>query len=395
MRLRHHEDVYTSYAARDPLVRKRSLTAVSMTEHAVSAQATGAYLTALRACAHGLTLPRCTGLLGTNREYRGDTMGNFVKAFSEITRDDLQVAGGKAANLGELTRARFNAPAGFCVTSESLPYHIECNQLQDRIREAVAGFDYEDFAAMEEKTEAIRSLIMSAPLPQDVRREVVDAIQDLVGAEDTFVAVRSSVAVKDSSISSFPGMMDTYHYLKGEEEIIEHIKMCWASLWTVRATFNRFHKGIAHELGLIAPIVQRMVNPEVAGILFTANPISGSRAEMVVEANWGLGESVVSGKSMNDFFLIDKSDLSLKTKKIAKKTVMVCFDDEKGFGRKEVEVPPQKMDTPTISDDQVHDLGAIGLKIEGLFGFPQDIEWAYQTNELFILQSRNVRNLKD
>jgi pyruvate,water dikinase len=360
----------------------------------LTAQATGAFLTARRACAHGRTLPRCTGLLGTNREYRGDTMGNFVKAFSEITRNDLQVAGGKAANLGELTRARFNAPAGFCVTSESLPYHIERNQLQERIAEVIAEFDYEDFAAMEEKTEAIRSLIMSARLPQDLSREVVDAIRDLVGTEDTFVAVRSSVAVKDSSISSFPGMMDTYHYLKGEEEIIEHIKMCWASLWTVRATFNRFHKGIAHELGLIAPIVQKMVNPEVAGILFTANPISGNRAEMVVEANWGLGESVVSGKSMNDFFLIDKSDLSLTTKKIAKKTVMVCFDDEKQVGRKEVAVAPEMMDATTLSPEQVAQLGRIGLEIEAVFGFPQDIEWAFQKGELFILQSRNIRTLK-
>lgn len=343
----------------------------------------------------GGTFIICSGFLGTNREYRGDTMGKFVKAFNEMTKGDLQLAGGKAANLGELTRARFNAPAGFCVTSESLPYHIEYNRLQARIKDIAAGFDYEDFAAMEQKTEDIRTLIMSAPLPEDLQSELVDAVRKLVGPEEAFVAVRSSVAVRDSPISSFPGMMDTFHYLKGVEEVIKHIKMCWASLWTVRATFNRFHKGIAHDLGLIAPIVQRMVNPEVAGILFTANPITGNRSEMVVEANWGLGESVVSGKSMNDFFLIDKSNLSLKSRKIAKKTIMVCFDQGKGFGRKEMEVPPHQMEAPTISEDQVRDLGSVGLKIEELFGFPQDIEWAYQSKELFILQSRDIRNLKD
>ncbi|MBI5603211.1 MAG: phosphoenolpyruvate synthase, partial [Deltaproteobacteria bacterium] len=191
------------------------------------------------------------------------------------------------------------------------------------------------------------------------------------------------------------GMMDTFHYLKEREEILKHIKLCWASLWTSRATFNRYHKKIDHHLGLIAPIVQKMINPEVAGILFTANPITSSQKEMVIEANWGLGESVVSGKSMNDFFSLDKATLKIKQKKIAKKTVMVCFDEEKGVGRKEITVNPDLMDRPTLSDDQVQELGQIGITIEGLFGVPQDIEWAYEKGNLFILQSRNIKNLKE
>jgi pyruvate,water dikinase len=322
-------------------------------------------------------------------------MRQFVKSFGEMTRKDIQEAGGKAANLGELTQNGFNVPPGFCVTSDALFHLVEENGLQPRIDAIVKTLDYEDFGGMENKTSEIRELITKAEIPRDLYSQISEAITELDQPQASFVAVRSSVAVKGSEISSFPGMMDTYHYLKGEEEIVAHLKMCWASLWTGRATMNRHHKNIDHSLGLIAPIVQKMVNPEIAGVLFTANPITSSRDEMVIESNWGLGESVVSGKSMNDFFVVTKSDLQIKQKNISKKTVMICFDGEKGFGRKEKAVDPDKMDAPTLSDSQARELGEVGLKIEEVFGFPQDIEWAYQMGELFILQTRNIRTLKE
>jgi pyruvate,water dikinase len=321
-------------------------------------------------------------------------MRRFTRSFFLITKTDTQVAGGKGANLGELTQAGFNVPRGFCVTSDALLHHVEYNHLEPIIDTIVAKFNYDDFEAIETQTAEIRFLITSGEIPQDLRSELVNAIREIVGPDDSFVAVRSSVAIKGTDISSFPGMMDTFHYLKGEEEIIKHIKMCWASLWTSRATFTRYHKKIDHKLGLIAPVVQKMVNPETAGVLFTANPITSKRDEMVIEANWRLGESLVSGKSMNDFFLIDKSTLTEKTRRIAKKTFMVCFDEEKGFGRKESTVDPDMMNAPTLSVDQVHELGEIGIKIEAHFDFPQDIEWAYERGKLFILQSRNIRSLK-
>ena len=321
-------------------------------------------------------------------------MGTFVKTFGEMTKKDIQEAGGKAANLGELTRNGFNVPQGFCITSESFFYHIHRNGLQPEIDAIVASFDYEDFGAMEEKTARIRDFITNAEIPRDLNQEIEEAIAELNKSQNVFVAVRSSVAVKDSPISSFPGMMDTYHYLKSEKQIVEHIKKCWASLWTIRATVTRHHKNIDHNLGLIAPIVQKMVHSEIAGVLFTANPINSSRDEMVIEANWGLGESVVSGKSMNDFFLLDKSPLKLRDKRILKKTIMICFDEEKGCGRKETAVEPEMMDSATLTESQVLELGEIALKIEKHFDFPQDIEWAIENGELYILQSRNIRTLK-
>ena len=321
-------------------------------------------------------------------------MRRFVKKLGEMTKRDSQEAGGKAANLGELEQNGFNVPSGFCVTSGSLSYVIDQNDLQPKMDAIVHSLDYDDYKGMEEKTSEIRDLISNAQIPDNLYQEISQSIRELLQTEQPFVAVRSSVAVKDSQVSSFPGMMDTFHYLKGEEEIIKHIKMCWASLWTVRATMNRCHKGIDHRAGLIAPIVQKMVHSEVAGVLFTANPITSVRDEMVIEANWGLGESVVSGKSMNDFYLMSKSPLRLKDKRISKKTLIVCFDEETGFGRKEMDVGADKMDAPTLSDHQVLELGEIAIRIEALFGSPQDIEWAYEKGDLFILQSRNIRTLK-
>jgi len=321
-------------------------------------------------------------------------MAKLVKKFEEMSKKDIQEAGGKAANLGELTHAGFNVPPGFCVTSDALPYLIKECGLQPRIDEIVAGFDYEDFGGMDEKTAEIRELISAVEIPVDLHQEISEAVKFLEDPEPPFVAVRSSVAVKDSAISSFPGMMDTYHYLKGEEEIIEHVRKCWASLWTTRATLTRHHKNVEHHLGLIAPIVQKMVHSEIAGVLFMANPITSNREEIVIESNWGLGESVVSGKSMNDFYLLSKSPLKIKDKKISKKTLIITFDEEKGYGRKEMAVAPDKMDAVTLSDGQAEELGRIGLKIDELFGAPQDIEWAYAEGDLYILQSRNIRTLK-
>lgn len=321
-------------------------------------------------------------------------MGRFVKSFGEMTKENVQEAGGKAANLSELTRGGFNVPPGFCVTSEALPYHLAENGLDGQIEMLAATLDYDDFEGLENTTSQMRALIATAPIPSDLEAEIREAIAGLVTDPGIMVAVRSSVAVKGTAISSFPGMMDTFHYLRGEDEILDHVKRCWASLWTTRAAVARRHKDIDHSLGLISPVVQKMVHSEVAGVLFTANPITGSRDELVVESNWGLGESVVSGKSMNDFYVMRKSDLAVSTRRVAKKTVMCDLDRMKGFGRVDCDVPPELMEKATLSDAQLRQLGETGKGIEDHFGHPQDIEWAYEGGRLYILQSRNIKGLQ-
>ena len=256
------------------------------------------------------------------------------------------------------------------------------NGLAEEIdRLAATRSTIEDYEGVENITGQIRALIEDATIPADLDDEIRRHIAELT-SDGALVAVRSSVALKDTPISSFPGMMDTYHYIKGADEILRHVRMCWASVWTARAAFNRLHHDIDYHLALIAPVVQRMVDADIAGIMFTANPMTGSRDEIVIESNWGLGESVVSGKSMNDFFVLAKADLSVITRRIARKTVYMCFDEEQGAGRKEMVCTAEMSEQPTLEDDAVHALGEMGLRIESWFGQPQDIEWAYEDGEL-------------
>lgn len=324
-------------------------------------------------------------------------MSTYVKRLQEMTRADFQETGGKAANLGELARHGFHVPPAFCVTARSLDHVIEANHAMPKILDIASTFDYEDYDGMEEKTARIRELIASARIPRDLEAEIRQGIETLGGAsgEEPFVAVRSSVAVRESTVSSFPGMMDTFHFLKGEAEIVEYIRKCWASLWTARAAMRRHQMGIDHAKGIIAPLVQKMVNADVAGVMFTANPITGSREEIVIEANWGLGESLVSGESINDYFLLGKGSPSpIREKRVQKKTIMVTLDKEKGVGRKKYDVPPELSDAATLSDDQLRELAARGVEIENVFQFPQDIEWAYENSMLYLLQSRKIKGLK-
>jgi pyruvate,water dikinase len=188
-------------------------------------------------------------------------------------------------------------------------------------------------------------------------------------------------------------MMDTYHYVEGEAELLGKIRECWASLWTARAAFARHRQDIAHDRGLIAPVIQLMVNADTAGVLFTAHPITQATTEIVIESNWGIGESVVSGRSMNDFFVVDKASLAVKERRIARKNVMVTMDVGRGSGRLEQAVPPARASEPTLSEAQLVELGRTSKGIEDHFGFNVDMEWAYQDGTLYVLQARRIRKV--
>lgn len=314
-----------------------------------------------------------------------------ILSLEEITKDDVQRCGGKATSLGVLTRAGARVPPGFCIVADAFFYVVDSNSLSDRIAGIAASLNFDDYNDVEAKTALIRSLITSAAIPDDLEQDIRERYRKLASGDNKFVAVRSSVAVKDSPISSFPGMMDTYHYVLGEADVLEKIRECWASLWTARAAFTRYQKKVSHERGLIATVIQLMVNADTAGVLFTANPITKATSEVVIESNWGLGESVVSGRSMNDFYVLDKESLTVKQKKIARKTMMVTMDGDKGSGRKEQAVPPERATAPTLSDQQLVELGETSKKIEQYFNFNADIEWAYQNGALYILQTRRIR----
>lgn len=319
-------------------------------------------------------------------------MSRYVLDFKEIGVKDVQRCGGKGASLGELTRAGLRVPPGSCILAEALPYVISANNLNGHIADIVAGLNFDDYKNVEEGTAKIRSLIVGATLPDDLAQEIREHYDALVSGDNKYVAVRSSVGVRETNISSFPGMMDTYHYVLGETEVFEKVRECWASLWTFRAAYARYQQNIPHHQGYIAPVVQLMVNPETAGVLFTAHPVTKNPDEIVIEANWGLGESVVSGKSVNDFFVLDKETLAVKQQQIGRKTVMVTMA-ETGSGREEKPVPPTQVSMQTLSLAQLAELGAMGRKIEKHFGFKVDVEWAYQRGLVYILQTRKIRGI--
>jgi pyruvate,water dikinase len=322
----------------------------------------------------------------------------YVKLLDEMTKEEFLETGGKAANLGELIRNGFNVPGGFCVTGRSLEILMDRGGIESGIMEIVGTMDFETYGDIENKSAQIRGMITDAPIPQDLLDEIkqqINALKTQEG-EDPFVAVRSSVAVKGSTISSFPGMMDTYHFIRGEGQIIENIRRCWASLFTARAMYRRHQQDIPQDRGVIAPIVQVMVNADVAGVMFTANPITSSRDEIVIEANWGLGESLVSGEAIVDYFVLTRDEPpGIKEKRVQNKNIMVTLDREKGIGRKKYELTGSMVTDCTLTDEQLFELAEIGPRIEELFGYPQDIEWAYEKGQLFILQSRKVKGLKN
>lgn len=303
----------------------------------------------------------------------------------------FQECGGKAAHLGELTSLNLCVPRGFAVLGEAYFRHLRNNHLEEKIRNIATTINYEDFQDLEEKTGQIRALIIDAPMPPEIEKEIIENYESLSGGEpqQPFVAVRSSVAVKDSPISSFPGMMDTFHYIRGAKNVVDKVRECWASVWSGRAAFARHSKGVEHTKAIIAPTVQLMVNSEVAGVLFTVNPISGAKDDIVIESNWGLGETVVCGKCQSDLYIMNKRPIKIRNKKIARKEQ--TFVQAKEGGAEWAPVEPDKVNKATLTDEQIEELCKIACTIEDHYGCYQDIEWAYEKGNLYILQARRAK----
>ena len=313
----------------------------------------------------------------------------FVKRFEHLTKDMFEECGGKAAHLGELTSLRLRVPSGFAVVADAYEHHLKVNNLAGPIDAIAAGITFDDYKGLDEKTTQIRNLIVAAPVPPEIEKEITENYATLSSVQDPFVAVRSSVAVRESPISSFPGMMDTFHYIRGAANVVEKVRECWASLWSARAAFARHSKGLDYRKAVIAPTVQLMVNSEVAGVLFTVNPITGEKDEIVIESNWGLGETVVCGRCQSDLYVLTKSPVTIKDRRIAQK--QETYIQAEGGGAHWTEVAPDKVGEPTLSAEQVEELCRIACMIEEHYGCHQDIEWAFEHGTLYILQARRAR----
>jgi len=313
----------------------------------------------------------------------------------DLTADDVALAGGKGANLGELVRIGVPVPPGFVVTTEAYRRFLRETGLEEKIRELLEGLNVEDPASLEETSRRIRELILSKPMPRDVEEAIRAAYRELgrrLKIEEPLVAVRSSASAEDLPEASFAGQQDTYLNVRGEDKVVEKVKACWASLFTARAIAYREDKGIDHLKVAMAVVVQKMVNSRSSGVMFTIHPTTGNRDVVVIESSWGLGEAIVGGKVTPDMFVIDKKTLRIVEKKINRKEIMIIYDPVRGENV-EVKVPEELAEKPSISDEEAITLAKYGIKIEQHYNNPMDIEWAIDKdieppNNIFIVQAR-------
>ncbi|NJE25491.1 phosphoenolpyruvate synthase [Thermococcus sp. MV5] len=334
----------------------------------------------------------------------------FIKWFEELRKEDVPLVGGKGANLGEMTSAGIPVPPGFCVTAEAYKYFVENvkvedgRTLQEWIMDVVSKTNVDDSKQLQENTAKIREKIISMEMPEEIAKEIEQAYKELsqrFGKEEVYVAVRSSATAEDLPEASFAGQQETYLDVVGVDDVKEKVKRCWASLWTARATFYRAKQGFDHSKVYLSAVVQKMVNSETSGVMFTANPVTSDRSEIMINAAWGLGEAVVSGAVSPDEYIVEKGTWKIKEKFIAKKEIMIVRDPETGKGTVKVSTAeylgPEYVEKQVLTDDQIIEVAQIGAKIEEHYGWPQDIEWAYDKDDgkLYIVQSRPVTTLKE
>jgi pyruvate,water dikinase len=303
----------------------------------------------------------------------------------------LETAGGKGAALARMAAAGLPVPPGFHVTTAAYKRFVVENGLQPAILKAAREAGAGDPTAQERAAATIRALFEWGAMPRDLASAIRRAYADLEG-NGPAVAVRSSATAEDLPEASFAGQQETYLNVRGEAALLEAVRRCWASLWTARAIGYRARRGIASEDVALAVVVQVMVPAGVSGVLFTANPTTGARDELIVNAGFGLGEAIVSGQVTPDSYVLDKAGLAVRQESIGEKAAMVVPVDGQGTASRPV--PTARRRERALSPPVLHELAGLGLQIESLFdGTPQDIEWAVADGACWILQARPITGL--
>ncbi|MEM0172765.1 MAG: phosphoenolpyruvate synthase, partial [Thermoproteota archaeon] len=315
----------------------------------------------------------------------------LVLWFKEISKDDELIVGGKSANLGEMYNSvKVPIPNGFSTTSLAYKKFIEENGLEDKIENILKNLDENDSKQLEEASKKIRNLIVNAKLSKEFEKEILDHYHELIKEEgQPFVAVRSSGTAEDLPNASFAGQQETYLNVKGDKELLQKIKQCFASLYTERAIYYRRKMKIDENKIALAVAVQKQVYSKSAGVMFTLNVSNGDTSVIMIESSYGLGEYVVQGTLTPDIFYVDKATLSIKERSISNdKTKMLVVNSE--GGTEEEKVPKELVSISSLTDEQVLTLAKYGLEIERHYNHPMDIEWALdeRDNNLYIVQAR-------
>jgi pyruvate,water dikinase len=321
----------------------------------------------------------------------------FIKNFRELTKNDAEIAGGKGASLGEMTNAGIPVPPGFVVLAGAFERFCEETDLNVEIDSILHKVNHAEMHTVENASEQIQALILAKEMPEDIREEIREGFKDL---GSRFVAVRSSATAEDSSSAAWAGQLDSFLNTE-ESNLLTNVRKCWASLFTPRAIFYRFEKDLHKTKISVAVVVQKMVESEVSGIAFSVHPVTEDYNQMIIEAGLGLGEAIVSGQITPDSYVVDK-----EPRKIIDTNVSV---QERGLFRKVGGPNPLNTDGQSgnewrdisssegekqkLSEKQILELSEIILRIEKHYGFPCDIEWAFEKELFYIVQSRPITTL--
>ena len=317
----------------------------------------------------------------------------LIAWLDDLSNEDVNIAGGKGASLGEMWNAGLPVPPAFVVTAEAYKYFIKETKLNKKIMDILEGLDVNNNDELTMKSAEVRTLIESAEMPTDLKIAIVESynrLGEMTGSDETFVAVRSSATAEDLPDASFAGQQDTYLNMKGAEQVVDAVQRCFASLFTPRAVFYREQKGFDHFEVALAAVVQKMVNADKAGVLFTVNPINHNYDEMVIEGAWGLGEGVVSGTVSPDTYIVSKDKKILDVYVATKETM---FEKDENGITKEIPTPEELKDKRVLSDEELIKLVDKGLVIEKHYNRPMDIEWALENEEVYMLQARPITTL--
>ncbi len=316
----------------------------------------------------------------------------LILPFSKIEKEDVPIAGGKGANLGEMTRAGFPIPAGFCLTADAYRKIIAFNNLEPKIRALLEGLNTENTKKLDQVAKKTQELILRANIPEDFVNQIFSLYRHLKpGNKTPLVAVRSSATAEDLPDASFAGQQESYLNIKGEANLIQAVRKAWASLFGARAIYYRQTKGFDHFKVALAIPVQLMIQSEVSGVMFSVNPVTNNKNQIIIEAAWGLGDYLVQGVVTPDHYVVNKQDLTIHSRLISEQTIMEAYRYPSGV--KKISVASKYVKLGKLTDDQVVKLAKIGDAIQKHYYFPQDIEWAMEKGELFIVQSRPITTL--
>jgi len=311
----------------------------------------------------------------------------FLCDFTKLDKNDVSRAGGKGASLGEMTGAGIPVPPGFVILASAFEKFLEETDLDVEIGAILDSVNHKEIHTVANASEKIKALIFQAEMPQDVATVIQKFFKNL---NSKYVAVRSSATAEDSVSAAWAGQLESYLNTT-EENLLQNVKKCWASLFTPRAIFYRFEKDWHKQKISVAVVVQKMIESEKSGIAFSVHPVTQDRNQLIIEAGFGLGEAIVSGQITPDSYVVEKQPRRIIDKNI--QTQSRGLYRAKNGGNEWRVIPKETGEKQVLSEDEILKVSELVLKIENHYDFPCDIEWAFKSREFYIVQSRPITTL--